>query len=229
MAIVDGQRVRALESNAAWCSKTVNNTITGIQTLANGTSGPTINNLQQTVNDLVTDVATIENDIVNIQNDIVQLQSIDTFVYAGNWDASTNTPTLADGDGALPHGPGSVYRVSVAGTQDLGSGSVSYNVGDKIVYNLAGIYEKWDVQDEPFEKSKVEYRTITAGEESAKSLTLAETPAEVAEVLLNIKGGGPQFYGDDFTVSGTTLSWSGLDLDGVLLENDKVIIQYIYI
>src|SRR5690606_10667672 len=40
----------------------------------------------------------------------------------GSWDASTNTPTLADGSGTI----GWVYTVSVAGTQDLGSGSVSY-------------------------------------------------------------------------------------------------------
>ena len=41
--------------------------------------------------------------------------------FKGNWDASTNSPTLADGTGNA----GDVYLVNVAGTQDLGSGNIS--------------------------------------------------------------------------------------------------------
>lgn len=52
-------------------------------------------------------------------------------LYLGNWDASTNTPTLADGTGVN----GDLYRVSVAGTQNLGSGSQSFFVGDFVIYN----------------------------------------------------------------------------------------------
>ena len=58
--------------------------------------------------------------------------------YQGNWDASTNTPTLADGVGST----GDVYRVNVAGTQDLGSGNITFAVGDWAVYNVAGVWEK---------------------------------------------------------------------------------------
>lgn len=66
------------------------------------------------------------------------------FQYVSNWDASTNTPTLVDGTGST----GQVYRVNVAGTQDLGSGSQDYAIGDKVVYNNAGVWEKWDTNDE---------------------------------------------------------------------------------
>ena len=58
----------------------------------------------------------------------------------GYWDASTNTPTLADGTGTS----GDFYFVSVAGTQDLGSGSQYFAVGDRVLYdgsvwrNIAG-------------------------------------------------------------------------------------------
>ena len=48
------------------------------------------------------------------------------FLYLGTWNASTNTPTLADGTGTS----GDVYRVSVAGTQNLGSGNISFEIGD---------------------------------------------------------------------------------------------------
>lgn len=57
--------------------------------------------------------------------------------YKGVWNASTNTPTLVDGVGDA----GDVYRVSVAGTQDLGSGSVSYVVGDFVIYD-GSIWQK---------------------------------------------------------------------------------------
>lgn len=57
--------------------------------------------------------------------------------YKGNWDASSNSPTLADGVGNA----GDVYRVNTAGTQDLGSGSQTFAVGDWVVYN-GSIWEK---------------------------------------------------------------------------------------
>jgi len=52
-------------------------------------------------------------------------------VYKGTWNASTNTPTLADGTGTA----GWTYRVAVAGTINLGSGSITFNIGDDAIYN----------------------------------------------------------------------------------------------
>ena len=51
--------------------------------------------------------------------------------YKGTWSADTNTPTLADGTGTL----GDMYIVSVAGTQNLGSGAISFEVGDRVLYD----------------------------------------------------------------------------------------------
>lgn len=51
--------------------------------------------------------------------------------YKGTWNADTNTPTLADGTGTL----GDMYIVSVAGTQNLGSGTISFDVGDRVLYD----------------------------------------------------------------------------------------------
>jgi len=62
--------------------------------------------------------------------------------YKGVWNATTNTPTLADGAGNT----GDVYRVSVAGTQDLGSGNISFDVGDYAIYN-GSTWEKSDTTD----------------------------------------------------------------------------------
>lgn len=63
--------------------------------------------------------------------------------YQGVWNASTNTPTLADGTGS----PGDVYRVSVAGSRNLGSGSISFAVGDYCVMNSSNVWEKSDTTD----------------------------------------------------------------------------------
>jgi hypothetical protein len=73
---------------------------------------------------------------------------------------------------------------------------------------------------------EIEYRTISAGENTAKQLTLAATPGTPTEVMLAIAGAPTQVYGLDFTVSGSVLSWSGTALDGILSTGDQVLITY---
>lgn len=62
--------------------------------------------------------------------------------YKGTWNASTNAPTLADGTGDN----GDVYRVSVGGTRNLGSGNITFDVGDYAIYN-GTVWEKSDTTD----------------------------------------------------------------------------------
>ena len=51
--------------------------------------------------------------------------------YKGQWNAETNTPTLAYGTGTK----GDFYIVSVAGTQNLGSGNIQFFVNDRVIYD----------------------------------------------------------------------------------------------
>lgn len=51
--------------------------------------------------------------------------------YIGNWNAATNTPTLANGVGTA----GELYICDVAGSQNLGGGVVAYGVGDWLIYD----------------------------------------------------------------------------------------------
>jgi len=53
--------------------------------------------------------------------------------YKGTWNASTNTPTLADGTGAK----GDYYVVSTAGTQTFGGIQLFFGLGDWIAYSGA--------------------------------------------------------------------------------------------
>jgi len=57
--------------------------------------------------------------------------------YKGTYNATTNSPTLVDGTGNA----GDVYVVSVAGTQDYGSGNITFAVGDWVMYS-GSIWEK---------------------------------------------------------------------------------------
>lgn len=56
--------------------------------------------------------------------------------FKGVWNAANNTPTLADGIGVN----GDEYIVGVAGTQDLGSGNISFAVGDFVLYTSANVW-----------------------------------------------------------------------------------------
>jgi plastocyanin len=52
-------------------------------------------------------------------------------VYKGTWNASTNTPTLANGVGTA----GWQYAVSVSGTTNFGAGNITFTVGDFVLYS----------------------------------------------------------------------------------------------
>jgi hypothetical protein len=59
----------------------------------------------------------------NLPNSVMEFQ--------GSWNANTNSPALIDGTGSA----GDVYRVGTAGTQDLGSGSQTFSIGDWVMYS----------------------------------------------------------------------------------------------
>lgn len=62
--------------------------------------------------------------------------------YKGTWDASTNTPRLTDG----ASDKGDFYTVAVAGTQNLGSGNIEFQIHDQLVHNGTK-FEKIDNTD----------------------------------------------------------------------------------
>ena len=57
--------------------------------------------------------------------------------FKGDWDASTNTPTLINGVGTN----GFFYRVSGAGSVDFGAGPISFQVNDHVAYSGAIWYK----------------------------------------------------------------------------------------
>ena len=64
------------------------------------------------------------------------------FEYKGSWNGATNSPTLADGTGDA----GDAYRVATGGTQNLGSGNITFTVGDLVIYDGA-VWQRVDGDD----------------------------------------------------------------------------------
>ena len=80
--------------------------------------------------DSQTDI-TDSNEISIIQKDTDDAKGVATGLlrgFRGTWSAAANTPTLIDGTGIDLD----VYYVSVEGVQDLGSGSQSFSIGDRV-------------------------------------------------------------------------------------------------
>lgn len=160
MAVSDGQRVNAQVTNAAYISRTQDSDTVAVVGLNHPSSGGLIANAQQKINDNTAEIQSNDTDIADLQlnkedkankgvaNGYAELDATgkvpvgqipDKFAsIEGNWDASTNTPTLADGVGNL----GEIYVVNVAGTQDLGSGSQTFELGDWVIYNSANEWIK---------------------------------------------------------------------------------------
>jgi hypothetical protein len=84
---------------------------------------------------------------INVANGIPQLDSNAKILvsqlpnsvmeYKGTWNASTNTPTLANGTG----NQGDVYLCNVAGTVNFGAGAITFAVGDQVIYS-GSIWQK---------------------------------------------------------------------------------------
>lgn len=76
--------------------------------------------------------------------------------------------------------------------------------------------------------NEIEYFTLAGGDITNKYVTLANTPYSNTEVGLDIIGGCAQFYGTDYSVVGTQVTWSGLALDGVFETGDEFRVIYSY-
>jgi lysophospholipase L1-like esterase len=96
--------------------------------------------------------------------------------FKGAWNASTNSPALADGSGNA----GDVYRVTVAGSRNLGSGSIEFQVGDDLIYD-GTVWFKVDTTDAV---------ASVAGRTGAVVLTAADIGGLGSAATLNVGAPG---------------------------------------
>jgi hypothetical protein len=132
--------------------------------------------------------------------------------YSGDWNASTNTPTLVNGSGVSA----TIYRVGVAGTRDLGSGAITYGVDEIIYYNGA----KWVKLIQSQISDIVGLQTALDAPKSADQTSLDDTDLIVAKetnlqsfaesvdnALLRARGTGfSNSYTSSVSIGGTTFN-----------------------
>lgn len=120
--------------------------------------------------------------------------------YRGVWDASANTPHLADGTGHA----GDVYMVSVGAIRDLGSGSITFQAGEYLIYN--GV--SWQVPaGPPGPANTLSIGTITSGNPTAGAASITGTaPTQTLNLTV------PRGYG----FAGLTPASDGTHVQGLV-------------
>lgn len=79
-----------------------------------------------------------------VDDQVATISIPSVFELQGNWNATTNTPTLDNTDTGVDN---YLYYVNVAGSVDFGAGSMTFAMGDW-VYNVNGAWEKADNNDD---------------------------------------------------------------------------------
>jgi hypothetical protein len=105
--------------------------------------------------------------------------------YKGTWNASTNTPTLANGTGDT----GDVYICSVAGTVNFGAGAITFAVGDYVIYSGT-----------IWQRSSGATGTVTsvAVSESSAALTITGSPITTSGTInIGFAGTSAQYVAGD--------------------------------
>jgi len=139
--------------------------------------------------------------------------TVSAFEYKGNWDADANTPALADGTG----NQGDVYNVSVAGTHNFGAGAITFQVGDKVVYN-GSVYEKWDAVDQVVSvNGEIGAVVLTAGDIDLDAAIRGQTEVQAALVELEslisaLEGASVEFAQEKIVLSAGDISNGYIDL-----------------
>ena len=108
--------------------------------------------------------------------------------YKGTWNASSNTPTLADGTGAK----GDYYVVSTAGTQTFGGVQLFFGLGDWIAYNGAVWQRVEGGSDGNFANV-----TLTSTDAGATAAPLLELYRDSASPAASDTLGEIEFNGED--------------------------------
>jgi hypothetical protein len=67
--------------------------------------------------------------------------------------------------------------------------------------------------------------TLSSTDITNKFVTLSSAPVNPIKTAMTVVGGPMQDYGTDYSISSTTLTWSGTFLDGVLIAGDKLVVQ----
>lgn len=75
---------------------------------------------------------------------------------------------------------------------------------------------------------KVDLYTLTLTDITNKFVVLSQAPTNPTNTIVELKGGVPQWYADDYTVTGSTLDWSSLGLESLVVVGSIIRVIYEY-
>lgn len=146
------------------------------------------------------------------------------------------------GAGGAPLAVGAASGIEVsANAVALGVLSGNHTFHASATYALKGIKDPIDAHDVAtkhyidvvlvgnFNNRQVETFSLSASDISNKYVVLASVPANASRVAIKVRNAVGQYYGLDFQMDGANadrLTWSGLGLDGVLIEGDQITVTY---
>lgn len=131
--------------------------------------------------------------------------------YLGTWDAVNNNPTLSSNTGEV----GNLYRVVSGATRNLGTGDITFKVGDYVLYNKSQNWEK--LKNTPHSLSELENVAITSANVNdfllytSSGWTNEAFPAEIKPDHILMK--------KNIGLDGNWLSGDG-DNEGFYFQND---------
>ena len=187
-----------------------------IEQILNSESGLSVRTkLNQTIN--IVNSAGNNNGLATLDsNGKVPAAQLPNFImeYQGTWDASTNTPTLANGVGNADIAIGNVYKVSVAGSVDFGSGNIEFKVGDLVILNSSKVWENAPAGSENFESIKTALGYTPAKENG--TILYHATPwfAPSQSITISADGLSATTSGSQFT-AGTSQVGAKLIVNGI--------------
>jgi len=162
MTVHNGQKANETTFNNGFLSRDTDSDTTAVIGLNNVSSGGLIANAQQKINDNTTAASAAQTtaDAINtVKGAVNGFASLDGtgrvpenqiplkfMSFEGNWDASTNTPTLSNTD---LNKNGFTYKVTLGGTVDFGAGNIIFQAGDWVYWNSgSSIWDKADNIDQ---------------------------------------------------------------------------------
>lgn len=74
---------------------------------------------------------------------------------------------------------------------------------------------------------RIIYVMLTSAMIAAKEVVLPTRASYPTQLVLDVIGGCPQFYGFDYTCDGLKITWSGLGLESLLESGDHIRIAYL--
>jgi len=153
--------------------------------LAGGSRVTTILDEDDMASDSNTSLATQQSIKAFVESEIASVPS--GLNFQGNWNADTNSPTLASGTGTVGH----FYNVSTPGSTDL-DGETDWKIGDWAVFVEAGGTDKW---------MKIDNTSVLSGVGSANKIAYWSNDSTLT-------------YDTDFYVDGDTIFTTNLEASG---------------